>query len=64
MTPEKRALIRDLYEHIKSGKTTLGFNDEKGVGVISIVDYRSKSTQLMPVAEISGDLILPEAVTE
>lgn len=62
MEVSKRKGIRDLYDAIKNGKTVLGFDEEREVGVISIVDYRKDATKLLPAAEIVFSLVSPDVV--
>jgi hypothetical protein len=64
MDKAKRKVIADLYDAIKNGRTVLGFDEEKEVGVISIVDYRQEDTKLLPAAEIAFPLVMPDVVVE
>lgn len=59
MDATKRKVIEDLYEAIKSGKTALGFDEKREVGVIMLLDYRKDDTTLLPAAEIIFPLVRP-----
>ena len=64
MSDQAKAQMRELYEAMLSRPTVLGFDEERKVGVISLVETRGGRTHLMPVAEIKHPLVLPKAISE
>ena len=64
MRKGERDLIKRLYTAITTGKTVLGFDEKRGVGIISVVDERRDDTTLMPAAEIQGPFVMPGAIPE
>jgi hypothetical protein len=57
MDTRHKDLIRRLYSEMQAGETVLGMDEDRSVGVISIVEVRRGQTYLMPVAEIRIPLV-------
>lgn len=64
MTKDEKSMVRRIYDAIRSGETVLGFDEKRGVGIISLVDHRREATKLMPAAEIRFPLVSPIAIPE
>jgi len=64
MDDHTKSKIRDLYTAILEKDTVLGFDEEREIGVVSIVETRGGKTHLMPVAEIKFPLVMPTAIEE
>lgn len=63
MDQAQKKCIREMYRALLTEPTALGFDEERCVGVVSLLDHRKEETTLVPVAEISIP-ILQEVVNE
>ena len=64
MDDNTKSKIREIYAAILEKDTVLGFDEDREVGVVSIVEMRGGRTHLMPVAEIKFPLVMPNAIEE
>jgi len=63
MDRKTKSCIRAIYDSIKNGPTVLGFDEERGVGVVVLLDQRTEEFDPVRAAEIPLP-VLREAVNE